>query len=149
MVPSAEIMAFIKARESCRLDPHWDAIGGVWDIGYGHVLGPNDRRVSITQDEADALFEMDCRVRADELSTFLPELPQQIFDALVSLSYNVGVQAVRDSTIVGYLNRGAAGDLEAACIAFLDWNKAQGRFVQGLLNRRALEMLIFARGEYR
>lgn len=139
-------MAFIKARESCRLEPHWDAIGGVYDIGYGHVLGPSDPRVAITQDEADALFELDCHVRAEELATFLPELPQQIFDSLLSLGYNIGMDALRNSTIVAYV---VAGQLEAACIAFLDWNKAQGKFVQGLLNRRALEMLIFARGEYR
>lgn len=153
MAPSEQIKAFIKARESLVLKPHWDALGGVYDIGYGHVLKGNELETvvggdgEITREEADALFDIDCLYRADALTGMLTvEVPQQVFDACLSLMYNIGNEAFRQSTLLQYIN---ASMLEAACISFLDWNKAGGKFVQGLLNRRALEMLVFARGEYR
>jgi lysozyme len=147
MQPSAEIKAFIKARETLVLERHWDAIGQVYDIGYGHVLRPHEQHIqTVTPEEADAIFDADCQERAQAMSAWMPDLPQQAYDACFSLAYNIGLDALRNSTLLQYLQ---AGMLEAACIAFLDWNKAGGKFVQGLLNRRALEMLIFARGEYR
>ena len=56
--------------------------------------------------------------------------------AFVSLSYNIGTSAFCKSTVVRRFN---AGDKVGACDAILMWNKAGGKVVQGLVNRRVKE----------
>ncbi len=63
-------------------------------------------------------------------------LHQHEYDAFVSLAYNIGPDAFCNSTLVRLLN---AGDYAAACAQISRWNRAGGRVVQGLVNRRAAE----------
>jgi lysozyme len=63
-------------------------------------------------------------------------LHQHEYDAAVQLSYNIGARAFCGSTVVKRWN---AGDYAGGCEAFLMWNKAGGRVVQGLVNRRERE----------
>ena len=67
-------------------------------------------------------------------------LNQNQFDALVSLSYNIGIGAFKNSTLLKLLN---ASDYHAASDQFDVWIKAGGKTVQGLVNRRAVEKLLF------
>lgn len=138
--------AFIKRRESCRLQPHWDAVAKVWDIGYGHRFKPGEPRVAITQEEADALFHVDSLYYSDHVNAVLTvEIDQPMFDCVVSLTYNIGHDALAKSTFLQYVNAEMFAD---AVIELLTWNKSDGKFVDGLLYRRAKEALMFARGEY-
>jgi GH24 family phage-related lysozyme (muramidase) len=52
----------------------------------------------------------------------------------VSLAYNVGVAATSKSTAVRRLN---AGNIRDGCEAIGWYNRAGGRVVRGLVNRRA------------
>lgn len=63
-------------------------------------------------------------------------LHQWEYDAFTSLAYNIGPRAFCGSTLVRKLN---AGDYAGACAQISVWNKAGGRVVQGLVNRRAKE----------
>lgn len=63
-------------------------------------------------------------------------LSQNEYDSAVQLTYNIGEHAFCKSTIVKRWN---AGDYAGGCDAFLMWNKAGGRVVQGLVNRRERE----------
>ena len=63
-------------------------------------------------------------------------LPPYRHAALVSLAYNIGTSAVCNSSVVRDLNR---GDVKAACDDFLKFNRAGGRVLQGLVNRREAE----------
>lgn len=56
--------------------------------------------------------------------------------AFVSLAYNVGTSAFCKSSVVRRFN---AGDKVGACNAILMWNRAGGKVVQGLVNRREKE----------
>jgi lysozyme len=56
--------------------------------------------------------------------------------AAISLAYNIGAAAYAKSTVAARFN---ARQWAAACDAFLMWDKAGGKVVQGLLNRRAAE----------
>jgi lysozyme len=154
MMASVACIRFIKAFEACVLEPHWDALGEVWDIGYGHVLQPNDPRVPITQEEADSLFELDLRRFEDgvnELATIT--LRQNEFDALVSFAYNVGLdidqddvaEGLGDSTLMKHVNKGEW--VQAAC-EFTKWVKASGKPVLGLYRRRCAEQAMFLIGDY-
>lgn len=64
------------------------------------------------------------------------ELHQHEYDAFVSLAYNIGAGAFCKSTLVTKLN---ARDYAGACAEISRWNRASGRVVQGLVNRRAQE----------
>lgn len=63
-------------------------------------------------------------------------LHQHEYDAALQLSYNIGARAFCNSTVVKRFN---AQDYAGACDAFLMWNKAGGRVIPGLANRRAAE----------
>lgn len=63
-------------------------------------------------------------------------LHQHEYDAYVSLAYNIGPGAFCGSTLVRKLN---AGDYVAACAEISRWNRAGGRVVDGLTNRREHE----------
>ena len=63
-------------------------------------------------------------------------MPQNVEIAFTSLAFNVGVGAFCGSTA---LRRYNAGDDTGACEAMNLWNKAGGRVIKGLVNRRAAE----------
>jgi GH24 family phage-related lysozyme (muramidase) len=63
--------------------------------------------------------------------------------AYVSLAYNVGIRGAGRSTATRRLN---AGDVAGGCTALGWWNKAGGRVVRGLVNRRAEEIALCLRG---
>lgn len=66
----------------------------------------------------------------------LPELPEGVQVAFISWSYNVGTGAACRSTLVRLAN---AGDIIGACNQLPRWNRAGGKVVRGLSNRRASE----------
>jgi lysozyme len=63
--------------------------------------------------------------------------------AFISFSYNVGSAGFCRSSAARRLN---AGDLRGACDALMQWNRAQGRVVKGLTNRRAAERKLCLEG---
>lgn len=133
-----------KRRSDGRIEAYKDIVG-VWTIGYGHtaaaglphpVLG-----MIITKDEADEILTRDLVQYERGVLQMLTRTPTQAqFDALVSLAFNVGVGAVRSSTLVRLFN---SGDTKGAAEQFLRWNKAGGKFVKGLMNRRQEERTLF------
>lgn len=137
--------AFIKARESCRLTPYLD-VAGVLTVGWGHVLLPNEPRSPISQAQADNLFDIDIAPREYAVNRFVTvEITQWMFDCCVSFTFNAGESAFERSTFLRYINASMFAD---AAVELLTWRMAGGQYVEGLLNRRAHEVLVFARGEY-
>ena len=63
-------------------------------------------------------------------------LPVHRHAALVSLAYNIGSAGVCKSSVVRDLN---AGRVQQACNDFLHFDRAGGRVLQGLVNRRRQE----------
>ena len=70
-------------------------------------------------------------------------IPDKPYITFVSLSYNIGMRAFCGSTVA---RRANAGDITGACNAIPMWNKAGGRVVKGLVNRRAEEKRICLEG---
>ena len=112
-------------------------IVGVWTICDGETLGVKPGMVETAEG---------CRVReeqalirhAEPVLACTPALrgrPNQL-SAAISLAYNIGTTAYCRSTVARRFN---AGQWAAACEAFLAWNRAGGRVVQGLVNRRRAE----------
>ena len=63
-------------------------------------------------------------------------LPQSVFDAVTSITFNIGCTKMRASTMYRYLN---TGDYKAACNEFPKWNRANGKVLNGLVIRREKE----------
>lgn len=128
----------------------------VWTIGYGSTYYENRRSVSPTDKpitEARAaelknnLINMDFApavnlMFAEQITA--GKMTQNMFDALILLSYNIGVRGLAGSSVAKYLK---AGDKLAAANAFRPWNKItkNGKLVfsQGLANRREKERALF------
>ena len=64
------------------------------------------------------------------------KLPQSVFDAATSITFNVGCGAMRKSTMFKYLN---AGKYAQACNELSRWTRAGGRVLPGLVSRREKE----------
>lgn len=111
-------------------------IVGIWTIGFGTTEGvkPGDK---ITPVQALQRKLADVQKFEGALKQCVKvELHQHEYDAFLSLAYNIGPAAFCKSTLVRKLN---AGDYAGACHEILRWNKAGGRVVQGLANRRERE----------
>ena len=98
---SGKIKEIIKKWEGCRLEAY-RCPAGVWTIGYGHTgkdVTPGRR---ITQAEADRLFDEDIRRFAAKVEPLFAGVPLKgrQFDALVSLSYNIGSLSSKAPTLV-------------------------------------------------
>ncbi|SFG88211.1 lysozyme [Methylobacterium gossipiicola] len=115
--------AVLIAREGRRLKAYRDSVG-VWTIGIG-VTTVAGRTVTpgmtITSAECDRLFAVTVAryVAAVNRGLKVP-VPQHVFDALVSVCYNIGIAGFLGST---FLKRVNAGDLAGARDAILMWRK--------------------------
>ena len=133
-------LELIKRFEGLRLKAYHDIVG-VLTIGYGHTGLDVAEDMIIDQPAAEALLVLDVGrfEKGVEKSVQVP-LTQGQFDALVSFAYNLGLGALRKSTLLKKLN---AGDYAGASVEFERWNKAGGKVVLGLTVRRKLERQAF------
>lgn len=134
----------IKHFEGLRLEAYQD-IAGIWTIGYGHTGSDVSEGMSISEQEAENLLRQDLTRFENGISSAVNvPLGQNQFDALVSLAYNIGINAFRGSTARRLLNKNKYFE---AAEAITWWNKASinGRKqeVPGLVRRRAAEAALF------
>lgn len=135
--PGVEVL---REREGCELVAYKDSVG-IWTIGVGHTAaaGPPEpcKGMTITQEEADALFDEDLDdYEATVNEVIEAEMTQNQFDAFVSICFNIGQGAFAGATFVERFN---LGDVEGCAEAILWWNKPpeiiprrQGEYVQFL-----------------
>ena len=115
-----------------------------YTIGYGHYgFDVRDDDV-ISEKDAEKLLYDDVQSFVDAVNKLLKvDVTQNQFDALVSFAYNVGVGALKSSTLLEYLN---AGNFQKAADEFLRWNKSGGKVYGGLVKRREQERALFLTG---
>lgn len=125
---------FIGPWEGLSRDPYTD-IAGVRTVCYGETR-VEMRRYS----DAECLAMLNKAVEgfANQVLQCTPILANHPYQlaAATSLSYNIGIGAYCRSTAARLFN---SGDLRSGCNAMTLWNKAGGRVVQGLVNRRKAE----------
>ena len=126
-------------------DTAYTCPAGVWTIGYGFTdnVKPGDK---ITVAEADARLLVELQEYEDAVWSATKGICNQYqFSALVIFSWNVGIAAMRDSSVIKAHVR---GDTAAAARAFGLWNKIRtnGKLVpnNGLTNRRAQEAALYS-----
>ncbi|TNJ39064.1 lysozyme [Phaeobacter sp. B1627] len=134
-VALASAVSFIGQWEGLRTEAYRDIIG-IWTVCYGETRGvqPGD---SYSTADCDAMLAREIVAFEAQLDRCLTApVPVGVKVALVSWTYNVGAGAACRSTLV---RRANAGDLAGACHQLPRWNRAGGRVIRGLTNRRMSE----------
>ena len=146
----------IKSFEGCKLEAYQDAVG-IWTIGYGHtgpfeltLHGVNEyfsgvvSGIRITQEEAESILKQDLdKFEKGIIPLIHVPLTQNQFNALVSFSFNVGINAFKNSTMRSVLNK---KNYDEAANQFKRWNKAGKKQLKGLTRRRRSEAYLFVTG---
>jgi len=116
-------------------------------IGYGSTFYENGTKVKltdapITKQRAEQLLKNTADKFAEKVAVLITKpVTQNQFNALVSFAYNVGVTALANSTLLKLVNNNP-NDANIAK-EFLKWNKAGGKVVNGLTNRRIKESALY------
>jgi lysozyme len=114
-------------------------------VGYGHVVLPGDiLSLPMTEEAAHKLLLKDLERFEFAVNTVVKvPLSQEQFDALVSLVYNIGENALSGSTLLKKLN---AGKYREAAAQFDRWVHSNKKKLPGLVKRRAAEKALFLEG---
>lgn len=145
MKTSDKGLALIKEFEGFSAKPY-RCPAGVPTIGYGATYYPDGRRVTmqdrpVTEADATAMLRSMLASYEAGVSRYVQvPLTQGQFDALVSFAYNVGLSALKDSTLLRLVN---ARDYAGAAAQFARWNRAGGKVLPGLTRRREAERVMF------
>lgn len=130
----------IKKFEGCVLRVYKDAIG-LDTIGIGHLIKKGESFTVLTQKEAEDLLHKDLQIFIDGLNKLIKvTLTQNQFNAIVSLSFNIGLGNIKKSTLLKKVN---LNDMSGAAEQFKVWNKAGGKTLPGLIRRRTAEYNLF------
>ncbi len=149
----------IKSFETLQLEPYQGKADrkGVITVGYGHVVtGQEHEEVAqaiksgkITEKMATEILEDDIydaiyAIYAITTKDKIDALTQDQFDAIVSLTFNIGrsnwqISAIRQTIMYGNPNDAYHG--------FKSFIKANGTVARGLIRRRAAEAALY-RGDY-
>ena len=138
----------------------------IWTVGWGHAmypaqlklpnirkegytgmirddypLAPEDNRVW-SKEELVEIFKNDLVSFERGVLRLVPSVAghQSKFDALVALSFNIGLGNLQKSQVRIKANR---EDWDGAAEAFMQWSKAGGKVLPGLVRRRNAEKALF------
>lgn len=132
---------FLNEHEGVEYKPYKD-VAGVWTVCQG-ITGPDVILGKVyTQRECDALLMKHLSIHRAAVDKALKvNVPVSTRAALYSFSFNVGTNAMRNSTAIRRVN---SGDIRGGCEALSMWNKISvgGKKVvsKGLVNRRNAEI---------
>ena len=119
----------------------------VWTIGYGNTFYEDGSKVqagqNISKTRAVQLFNNIVEKSfAEPVRKLLKvELNDNQFSALVSFAYNVGMANIGKSTLLKKVNINPNDPTIAS--EFMKWNKAGGKELKGLTNRRIAESKLY------
>jgi lysozyme len=150
------VIEMIKHHEGVRTKPY-QCPALIWTVGVGHVIDQSHIRVPLAErkalpipdgwDRVLSMGEVD-EMLAKDLGSFEAGVRRLCPDgltpgrlgALTSFAFNVGLGNLQRSTLRMKHNR---GDYEGAAEAFLDWTKAGGKVLKGLVTRRNDERALY------
>ncbi len=152
MTISNEGVAFIASFEGYRQYAYQD--GGKWYIGYGTSCEPGEYPDGVTEEEAeqllrDHLVDMEAMLNAF-LNRYSVELEQHQYDALVSLTYNIGTSWINPAyRLCQYLMGNLPDSTRDDVVNYIGtWCHVGRDVVHGLALRRLQEAYLFLDGNY-
>lgn len=154
---NADTLALIQQWEGFRAEAYPDPgsrDGTPWTIGFGQTtINGRAVRKGDTITKADALVQLKARlatVAATVERLVKAQLTDNQFGALVAFTDNVGVGGSKKagfstSTLLKKLN---AGNYDAVPSELAKWRMNDGKVMEGLVNRRAAEAGLWAKGSF-
>lgn len=144
---ATDIIKYFEASNVVRLRAYLCS-AAVPTIGWGTTLYPNGKRVKIgdviTPEQAEEYLINDMKSGVNAIRKLIKvRLTQSMFDALISLIYNIGTGAFSKSTLLRLLNE---EKYTLASQQFVRWNRVNGVPVAGLTRRRKAEQDLFNEG---
>lgn len=148
MEPSESALKLIRKYEGLKLKAYL-CPSGIPTIGYGTTMYPDGQKVGLGQTctvgQAEAWLVHAVERCASSISAMVHvNLTQGQMDAMVSFTYNVGINSLRNSTLLRLLN---AADYDGAAAQFDRWvyGTQHGQKVKlpGLITRRHEERAMF------
>lgn len=141
----APALSIIKEFEGLYLKAYLDPVK-IPTIGYGTIKYPDGRRVKmgdvITKESAVYCLFVEVDEKAEGVKSLVKvKISNNAFCALVSFAYNVGVGALKKSTLLRKLNAGE--NMTNVANQFDRWVNAGGRPLKGLVRRRKAEKALF------
>lgn len=126
-------------RKKYRFNKSVKVLNDIPYIGYNHVVKAREGfDEGVTRREALIIFNKDVLVIEKFLNRNLNrEIPQRHFDIMVSLCYDIGTKAFKNSL---FFNLYLLGELKEAFKHYLVWGKSKGEPSQSLSNRRKDEL---------
>lgn len=135
-------LAIVKRSEGLRLKAYI-CPAGVLTIGYGST-GPHVKPgMTITEDQAEGLLRSDLRRFEDGVAQLAKVATDNQYSAMVSFAFNVGLEALKTSTLLRKHNE---GDYAGAKAEFGKWVRGGGKVLPGLVTRRSDEADLYAKG---
>lgn len=117
---------------------------GIPTIGYGNTRYLNGERVTMDDPEIDKkeaekmLLDTVKFVEKDVKNVLEHKLKAHKMAALISFTYNVGIGALSNSTLLAWVNSNP--DYSEIPSQFRRWNRGGGRVLKGLIRRREAEI---------
>lgn len=133
----AMVLTLIGGFEGYSAKAYPDVIG-VWTACYGATKGIK-RGMTFTKAECDSKFIDELVTHEGEMRKCLSNpdsIPDKPYIAFISLTYNIGSGGFCKGTMPRLIN---AGKIKEACNFLMNFNKAGGRVIRGLVIRREKE----------
>lgn len=143
---SKEALQLIKKFEGFCAQPYM-CPAAVPTTGYGSTFYEDGTKVQmddppITEQRATQLLQNILKTFEKHVDSYTrDDITQYQFDALVCFSYNVGVGALKSSTLLKIINTNPSEPRIKD--EFLKWNKAAGKALKGLTKRREAEAELY------
>jgi lysozyme len=143
---SSRGLDLIKSFEGFRAAPYM-CPAMVPTIGYGATYYENGTRVKMTDppisdDRAESLLRTTLTTYEKAVDSMTrDDISQLQFDALVSFAFNLGVNALRGSTLLKKVNTNPGDPAIAA--EFAKWVNGGGKKLPGLVRRREAESKLY------
>lgn len=149
---NAETIQHVRRWEGLKLTAYPDPgsrNGEPYTVGFGHTSDGHMkvyRGLTITPAQAEAALEYDLNETATAVDELVKvSLTDNQFGTLVSFAFNVGLKAFKRSSLLKRVNK---GELDAVPAELAKWKYNDGKVMTGLVNRRAAEAGLWAKGEH-
>ena len=145
MKTSQRGLDLIKEYEGIRFKPYRDCVG-LFTVGVGHLIGdgtvlPDSWNRTFSIEEVNELLVADVRKFELGLARYINvELSQNQYDAIIDFCFNLGLGTFQRSSVRQAINR---RDKTGVVRNLLRYNKAGGKVIPQLDNRRKAEALLF------
>lgn len=127
-------------------DKAYQDVKGIWTIGFGLTRYPNGVAVqpgdTITREQGEQYFQQTLQKFAQGVEDSIKtKVNNNQFAALVSLAYNIGLTAFKNSTLLKLVNDNPNNP--AIQNEFMKWVYSGGKKVKGLITRRETESKLY------